>query len=1318
MNPTPVRQKLLTFLSPNIGDVLIAQTEDTSIRAIPEYGTPHPDAQAYPDHKFCLAVKADDQGKLFTFYYAAEWESQDLYNFEYISGSPDFKFDMIQRTYVIERANFEETVPAYGSAMPLIPENKWRTGYVLFQKKQVRSEIKELDSLFVFEQRIYVKRVTLSKVELDLQTGRSKRSLTTIYHRGEELTTGLLVEDAAADPNNAYWGLQSNGLFRELNQLSENFYAVTESFQIADGTIDPPEGEDPGSLNPPSVEVVERPVPKVDDYIVHFRAAFLEIPYGTAHPERTGFFLTYIKPADETGLLYEYYFVKSFEDQDDYNFTISQGDVLTRAYIIPRAEYLAGTALPALVVGDVIPAADTPAVLARYGFTHEYQDRADKPLDSYFVTVIRVFQKIVQSQVTFDNEFEREVRETVTFIAKGSSTFQNSPGFEVSVDDTHSQYDRVTTRELLPNDGDPTEDDRLAFPIQLPSVPGRANFPVPSLLTRVTIEQAWIYAYSVIGESPPAFDQDYYFDFKTIDPPQGPYDSRTLRFLTSDPQIVEDAYPAVRISPARETIGIASGWAYSHNDQNQAKVNARQINVPETIHGTIEINEPDGPTVGLVTTLLAPTPGFNEFIASSVVTADVNTSKTRFNLYVVDVVQVSIGGVYNNANYGFGAGSTGGIDAATDTTGAPVVSSAVFSEDNVTLDGTATPASSIRVFTGSGTTAVELGRATADPDGNFSVVMSTVFTDTTTVNVTARKSGKTSIILTATSNDLAPAAPTAFLASDGIALTGVTEPGALVTIAPDPVQQEITLTLTGTATADGSAIMELFTAFIPASPIFVPVAFLNTETASQVAIKARVALLENSAISAMFDVDVSGPDVILTKKSSAPNDASAYLNIEGADGIGTEASTITVAGRGTVTVTADESGNFAYSFSPSLPDGVTIAITAADAGGTSPATVIEASAIIPTTPTATLDDPSTISGTGTIGSVIVAVYQGEEVGTDTVDGSGDYEITLTRLFIAGEEITVYAHNSGSPSIRSASVYVTADNLNIPKPVISTVEDLYYGTMPVELLAEVGSLSDITVVVKELQGAMAEEVVTIAANYEWSFSIMTLFGLTATPENGERFEVVYRLSLAAGDADGPAATIGFARVAIPSSGVAWTNPPRTGLSASFVNYQDWTGSYWSGGSWLTDFPEFLTVSSGGVTTPQIGTAGLTTTGSAQVGYPGGKRVNYMRPDGSKNLAWVKVSYMGDGTVVRVRYPGSAKATQEFTLTSASGYAYKQRVNIPIITWTFPGNGDHTDTDMTLANLKTLIPPVIEITVESPDGRTGQTTHQRVSYTPFK
>lgn len=1318
MTPTPVRQKLQNLLTPKVADRAIVMTDSMNLKDFPEFGTPHPDTGRYPNHKFAGAAKADDAGLFYSWIYLAPREDQDDYNWEFtkadIGGT---RFDAIQRTYITPRGDFDTTVPAMGAAGSLVPVGQIPAGHVLALRKQVRSGDQEIDSLFVVDVQTYVRRVSLTEIELDIQTGRSKDAVTTLYLRTEEIASGVTVGDVVADPNSPYRGLQANGTFREIKQLSDEWFSITVSRLIAPGTVVTPiDPEDPPTvINPPVSEVVDRPVPKVDDYIVHFKAAPAYASYGDAHPTRAGFFLTYIKPADEIGQVYEYFYAKSFLDQDVYNFEISQGDVLSRAYIIPRAGYLDGTALPPISVGTLVPATSTPAVLARYGYTHEYVGRADKELDSYFITVIRVFQKIVQTQTTFDGELGRQVLETATFIAKGTNSEVQTPGYEVVVDDTHSQYDRVTTRQLLPNAGDPQTGGAITFPIQLPTIPGRANFPVPPLLTRVSLEQQWAIA---ISDAPPAFDQDYYFDFKTIEPPSGPYEAQTLRFLTDNPQDIVDNFPLVRIAPVTETIGIASAWFFAHPEQNQAKANARQISVPPSIHGAIEINEPDGPTIGLITKVLPPTPGFAEFVSTGIAIADVNTSKTRFDLYIVSVDQVSIGGVYTGSTYSFGVGNTGGLEASVDTSTAPVVASATFSVDNTVLSGTATSLSSIRVFTGSGPTATELGQAVTDPDGLFSVVMNTVFVDATSVSVTARLSGKTSAVLTATANDLAPAAPTVFLLADNASLIGYSEPGATITIAPDPIQQEITLTLTGTATADGTAAVEFSTAFITSSPFVILVDFLNTETASQVAVRVRAALVANSAISAMFDVDVSGPDVVMTKKVSAPNDASAYLNIAGEEGIGTDTSTITIPGRGTTTVTADGSGNFTYTFDPALTDGVSIVVTATDGGGTSPAVTIVSSSTVPATPTATLDDPGTISGTGTIGSVVIATYQGVQVGTDTVDGAGDYEMTLTRLFISGEEIFVYAHAAGDSQIRSAATSVTAGNLGIPKPVISTVEDLHYGTMPASLLAEVGSLSDITVVVREMQGAMASHEVTIAANYEWSFSIETLFSLSMRPENGERFEVFYRLSIGAGDADGPAEIIAYPVVPIVASSVAWTTPMKSGqlTNTPFFLQQESNGVSFFGSAWATEFPEFITVFSTGARAPQVGILESETTGV--VTFPGSRRLWWTIPDADKNIAWVKVSYMGDGTVVRVRYPGSALATDVFTLVTADGYAFKERVNIPIIQWPYAGSGGKTDPDMTITNLKNVIPPIIEVEVISPDGRSGKTTFQRSSYHPFR
>ena len=94
----PQRQKVLTFVSPKVADILFYETVDAQRvgSVLPEYGTPHPDAVKWPNHKLVHA-SPDEGSQFYRYYYAADRASQDDYNYEKQGG------EEVIRTYVIPR---------------------------------------------------------------------------------------------------------------------------------------------------------------------------------------------------------------------------------------------------------------------------------------------------------------------------------------------------------------------------------------------------------------------------------------------------------------------------------------------------------------------------------------------------------------------------------------------------------------------------------------------------------------------------------------------------------------------------------------------------------------------------------------------------------------------------------------------------------------------------------------------------------------------------------------------------------------------------------------------------------------------------------------------------------------------------------------------------------------------------------------------------------------------------------------------------------------------------------------------------------------
>lgn len=238
---TPIRQRLKAFLTPKVADFLVTESKHVAYKDLPEFGTPHPDSTRYPNHKFCYAMPEDEMGQRYSAIYAMARSNQDDYNWEFseadIGGT---KFDAVQRTYVTLRSAYSATTPTQGAAMPNVPTSLFGTGtgspstiaaYVLAERKQVRSGDKELDTIFVVEQVLYVKKVTLTDNVIDRESGLVETESTTLFYRGESITVGdttQAIEVWVADTTNAYWSTDANGYGRECKQLSENWFAVTQ----------------------------------------------------------------------------------------------------------------------------------------------------------------------------------------------------------------------------------------------------------------------------------------------------------------------------------------------------------------------------------------------------------------------------------------------------------------------------------------------------------------------------------------------------------------------------------------------------------------------------------------------------------------------------------------------------------------------------------------------------------------------------------------------------------------------------------------------------------------------------------------------------------------------------------------------------------------------------------------------------------------------------------------------------------------------------------------------------------------------------------
>ncbi len=93
-------------------------------------------------------------------------------------------------------------------------------------------------------------------------------------------------------------------------------------------------------------------------------------------------------------------------------------------------------------------------------------------------------------------------------------------------------------------------------------------------------------------------------------------------------------------------------------------------------------------------------------------------------------------------------------------------------------------------------------------------------------------------------------------------------------------RQVETATVAGTVTGSGNATVVVTSNVVTGSPLTVPVAVTNTDTATLVAGKIITALQANSAISAKFAIGGTGATVILTALNAAANDSSLNVSVD------------------------------------------------------------------------------------------------------------------------------------------------------------------------------------------------------------------------------------------------------------------------------------------------------------------------------------------------------------------------------------------------------------------------------------------------------
>lgn len=250
----PYRQDKKIFPTPIIGDVLFSEVRDCTRIEIPEYGSPHPNSNKWPDHKLVYVKSVDiERDGIFEFFYAAERANQDLYNYSsgyrnVVGNAGGREFQVVQRSYVTLRESFQPADIEFGALMPNVPEGKFDdVEYIFFDREQKQIQELELNSLFVAEVHTYVEKAVLDE-QLSLSVEKqdplppkfrvsSPTTTTEELAEGQIITPTLTGDQLAAtedqiNPNLKRKRTVSRSSTENTNSLSGK--QVTNDLQVAD----------------------------------------------------------------------------------------------------------------------------------------------------------------------------------------------------------------------------------------------------------------------------------------------------------------------------------------------------------------------------------------------------------------------------------------------------------------------------------------------------------------------------------------------------------------------------------------------------------------------------------------------------------------------------------------------------------------------------------------------------------------------------------------------------------------------------------------------------------------------------------------------------------------------------------------------------------------------------------------------------------------------------------------------------------------------------------------------------------------------------
>ena len=380
-----------------------------------------------------------------------------------------------------------------------------------------------------------------------------------------------------------------------------------------------------------------------------------DMEYGTPHHNTQAYpnhQLVYITPNDKEGKTYRFYYAANRDNQDDYNWQISNGEQLVRTYLISRELYYerseAEAAASSIINGEfTYPVIGTPDVrFAKYGFADDTVNDAPQELASRYILIQRRFLEPVTNEVIWSDDFKKYIKVTKELIP---ATLNPTPpaqeaGKSVEIKKGNRFHDIRITSQLILSGG-------VFATYENPSIPDYRGYTFPDKLESINLVYVWAWAASTSAVE--SYSEDFYFDYKIISPRPGPYSATIRRFITGDPQSIKTLYPIQYApSPVKETMAVVYAWYKASLEGNATNAVADEQQLPASIHGTITVTE-NGQGVGTqpsrtrrYTSSFSATTGFTDFMALSTMTIGYEVRELPLNLYEVKVIQIDKSNLY------------------------------------------------------------------------------------------------------------------------------------------------------------------------------------------------------------------------------------------------------------------------------------------------------------------------------------------------------------------------------------------------------------------------------------------------------------------------------------------------------------------------------------------------------------------------------------------------------------------------------------------------------------------------------------------------